>query len=339
MKALLQNILLCDLMLFAGAGWAQPTLTSGNTDPVTGDKLIYNNSAYISPGDSGANQTWDLSSMSSTGTDTNYIVTVSSTPYASSFSNANIADKTGSNYGYYKLSSASYQNYGIVNGPGEVIPYSNPEDILRFPFTYNDNYQDPFGATYSNNGYNYYRSGTISVKADSYGNLKLPGHTYQNVLRVHFVELYQDSANIYNTPFVIPYQNNEYTWYLPGNTNAIAAVYTITVSGVPSSQGFYMNNIVSGIEESGNSLSSLTLFPNPASTELNLDLTLNENKKTDLKLFNVLGAEAGHFQFSQGFAGINHFTMNLNGLPDGIYFAMIYLDGVASGTRKFIVAK
>jgi hypothetical protein len=43
-------------------------------------------------------------------------------------------DKTGYNYGYYKLSSASYQSYGIVNGDGKVIPYLNPEDVLRFPF-------------------------------------------------------------------------------------------------------------------------------------------------------------------------------------------------------------
>ncbi|HKC68949.1 MAG TPA: T9SS type A sorting domain-containing protein [Bacteroidia bacterium] len=343
MKTPLQNLFLAAGLFTASLCIAQPTLTATGINPVVGDAFVDYGTGYVGPGSAGANQTWNLSSLTTTGTVSYTAVNPSSTSYSSSFSNANVCESGGSAgyYGYYKTSSSALQIYGDVIATGTtsiVIPYSNPEDMIHFPFTYNDTYTDTWAGTFTN-GTMFYRRGTDSVTADGYGTLILPNGTYSNVLRVHFVQNYQDSAN-FGTPYIITYHNSEYMWWLNGNHYPIATLSDFSSSaGSPSQTGSYLKTIVAGIENVSEVTNSCTVFPNPASTNITLHLNLSENKQVEIKLFNSLGEQINVTINADGVQGSNNYTLDVSHLAQGIYFANISLDGILTSTQRVVISK
>jgi hypothetical protein len=335
MKKILQILFFGSLISTANVV-AQPTLTASGINPAVGDQINSNGANYVSPGNAGANQTWDLSAMVSSGSGSFTYTTASSTTYASSYPNANVATNASGEYVYYKTSATTWQFYGAVTSV--TMSYSNPEDMLRFPFTYNNSYIDTWATTFINGGYTFYRTGKDSVSADSYGTLITPAGTFTNVLRVHFVQNYQDSVYISSTSMITTYHNDEYMWYLNGNHNPIATVYDLTSSSGPlAQQGNYMSN-VSGINEPS-VLISYNLFPNPSSENLNVNLNLKEDQKIEIKIFNLSGELIEVPVSANAKQGTNDYRINVNNLPAGIYFAEMILNGQSTSTRRFTVSK
>jgi hypothetical protein len=295
MKIPLQHAIVSISIFFIGNCIAQPVLDSANSAPSLGESFSTNNCNYVAPGSSGANATWDLSSFVAISVSASSTDTVSKSFYAPAFPNATVISESSGNLEFYFTSSNLWQNQGIVSAAGVVFNYSNYEDLLHFPFTYPDTYTDQFAATFTSNGYQYKRSGSVTVTADAYGTLLLPGLTLSNILRVHLVETYQDSTFI-DTPFIIPYINDEYMYYLPGLHQPVAAVYTLTISGSASTAGYYSISTTGIKEESA--LVSFNLFPNPSSDNLAIQMSLSENKKICIKVFNTLGQpKHGHLLF------------------------------------------
>lgn len=316
---------------------SQPTLTASGTNPVIGDNLTNHNTAYVSPGSSGANQTWNLA-MSSTGASTTTGVAPSSTPYASSFPTASVAFGTGP-YTYYKTSSSAWQLNGVVNGAGTVLAYSDLEDMMRFPFTYGNSYTDTWSTTFVQATYTYYRVGSTTVTADGYGTLTTPDGTFSNVLRVHFVQTYQDSTNIASTPYVINYVNDEYMWYLNGNHNPIAAVYDLTATpGGNFTGGFYMQNVVSGIEDES-ALTSFSVFPTLASENVNFNFTVNGSETVTVAVYDEAGRMVMEVPQSHAAEGENTVVISVAELPEGTYFASLTCGNALPVTRKIVVVR
>ena len=313
---------------------AQPTLTATGINPVVGDVLVTHNTQYVSPGSGGANQTWNLA-LTSSGSATSTGVTPSSTPYAANFPTASVAFGSGS-YVYYKTSAAAYQMNGIVNGSGTVISYSDLEDLLRFPTTYNSTYTDTWAAQFVQATYTYYRTGTTTVTADGYGTLTTPAGTFTNVMRVHFVQVYQDSTNIMSTPYVINYNNDQYMWYLDGNHNPIASVYNLTTSAGAFTGGQYLQNVVSGTEEY-NAVSAINLFPNPANEHVTLAYNLANTSDVNVKIVSMNGQQVAEME-KQQVEGEVVMQVSVADLPDGVYFATITAEGNLPVTRRFVVA-
>src|SRR5262245_24173023 len=125
----LSNALSLLIMSCALSTVAQPTLTGAGCNPIIGDQLVYHQSDYVSPGAAGANQNWDLSTMTATAL-TSEFVTPASTP-SPSIPNANISLQAGpSTYYYYKTNSVAMQNCsGYLNN--SIVSYSDAEDALH----------------------------------------------------------------------------------------------------------------------------------------------------------------------------------------------------------------
>jgi hypothetical protein len=315
---------------------AQPVLTATGIAPVVGDSYSTTGSSYVSPGGSGANQTWNLA-FTNGGASTSTGVTPGSSPYAASFPQATVAFNGGGVWTFNKSTTTAWQNCGVVNGSGTVLSYSDFEDFLHFPFTYTNTYTDPWAVTYIQASYTYYRWGTTTVTADAYGTLTTPDGTFSNVTRVHFYQVYKDSTNIASTPFVVNYVNDQYMWYLNGNHSVIASVYTLTPDmSSPFTGGYYMNNVVSGVNDFS-ALTSLSVAPNPANEQANFTVSLSEGKEVSVALFNAIGEEVGVAVTTTGMIGENRITMPVADLPAGIYFAAVSLDGIQTSTQKFVV--
>jgi hypothetical protein len=128
-------------------------------------------------------------------------------------------------------------------------------------------------------------------------------------------------------------------YYLNGNHYPIASVFGLSVNGgSPSQQGSYLNN-VTGIDDLSGVLGSYSLYPNPASDNLNLDVNLITGKKVEVKLFNSMGAEVKESLIYEGYQGDNRYKIDVQNLPQGIYFSQIMLDGVLTSTRQFIISR
>jgi hypothetical protein len=339
MKKKLLNLMAGSFVLICSVSIAQPTLTATGINPVLGDNLTYFNGNYVGPGPSGANQTWNLSTISGTSGGLTTIVTPASTTNGSSFTTSSVAAEntsSGTN-NYYKTSAIALQNSGIDAG-GIVITYSDFEDYLRFPVSYTNSFTDTWAATFFS-GTQFWRTGNTTATADSYGTLITPNGTYTNVMRVHFVQIYQDSA-YFGTPFITTYNNDQYFWYKEGVHLPIAGVYTLTSSsGGPYTGGFYNSTVVVGINEVSNHITSSNVFPNPAVDLITINFELTENKKVTIQLFNSLGQEMEINQSTNGSKGLNSIQLNIATLPEGIYFAQLLLEGNTAVTKQFVVKK
>ena len=219
------------------------------------------------------------------------------------------------------------------------MSFSNPEDFLRFPFTFGNTYTDPWAVNFVNGGYTFYRTGNTTITADAYGTLITAAGTFNNVTRVHMVQVYQDST-FFGTPYIITYNNDEYFWYANGTHASLAATFTFTSSagGAPTQSSFFLGTAV-GIDDISAALSSVNLFPNPVADLVTVDLILTENKEVLVQLYNAIGQEMQISQRRDGITGSNTIQLNVMDLPEGIYYAQIMLDGNIAATRRFVVGK
>lgn len=330
-------------LLSGSAIVAQTTLTANGINPVIGQNFNHIITPYYSPGNSGPNQTWDFSTISGTSGGAETVVSPSSTPQGYNFPNANVAisNTTAGTIAYYKTSSAALQLYGInVISSNTNIVFSNPEDYLRFPFIYNNTYSDPFYAQFVSNGYQFYRYGTNTVTADGYGTLVTPSGTFANVLRIHFVQDYKDSADVSGSAYIVNYYNDEYLWYKDGvNGLQLASTYIfdVSTSGTYTGGSYLPGGL--GIADDKNSIETMEIFPNPARHILNINLCLADNQKTDIEILNSAGKTTNISESNECAAGLNLFQIDISILPTGIYFVRVVVSGKVAAIRQVFVSQ
>ena len=318
---------------------AQPILTASGINSRIGERGTFTNTSYVDPGNAGPNQTWDLTSMSGTLGDPSTVVSASSTSYGYKFPNANIAGsnpKTGQTT-YFKTSEKALQFCGTAT-TATVLAYSDMEDLLRFPFAFTNSYNDSWATQFENGGNTFYRTGVSTVTADGYGTLITPNGTYADVMRVHFVQVYQDSTYI-GYPYKISYKNDEYMWYKEGIHIQLAAVFTVTTSiGSPIKAGAYATGNV-GIDDLPEWSNSLHLFPNPASDKVNLDFTSYNRQQVEVRLYNAVGQQVDVTQSKENALDLNRIQLDVAGLAEGIFFAQIVSDEKILASKRFIIRK
>lgn len=337
--------ILSAITLISSVAVAQPTLTATNSNPVIGDIFTIQSYSYASPGSAGANQTWNFSSITQTTVSaSSSTCTAVSASNTATFPGSNIQSvASATSIGFGNSNSTSYQNTGVKQGTVNIV-YSNPEDIIHYPFAMGNTYSDPFAATFTNAGSTYTRTGTTAVTADGYGTIQLPGATFSNALRVHFVQTYKDTTFITGFgPYVLHYVNDEYMWYIPGNHASVFSVFSFTASsaftGTSISTGANkLVTITTRINEQPNSISSLNFYPNPLTNGiLNLDLNLTESIKFQVVIIDNLGREVLRSNSENGFEGYNFKTFDISKIASGLYNFEIISDNVPLITKKMII--
>lgn len=332
---------LATLTICSSALIAQPTLNSNGINPIVGDVYILKQGNFVSPGTAGANQTWNLSGLVSTSTASYTSTNPSSTPYAASFTNSNFSmyNAAGGVYVYNNTSASAWQSTGAY-GNGVLFAYSNPEDLLHYPFNMGNTYTDPWAVNFVSGGMNFARTGTTTVTYDGYGTLILPNGTFSNAVRVHFYQSFQDVYTFASTTNTITYTNDEYMWYLNGNHQTIAAVYTSENSTAPGQlqqNGFYVNSIVSSVNEYDNVSSNIISYPNPASDEITFNF-INNTELKEIQVYSITGKlllteKVNHIESQNGL------NIKLNDFSNGIYLVkFISIDG-STGTKKITIKK
>jgi hypothetical protein len=254
-----------------------PTITSAEFE-VPGDSLIFQPCVHtnFNPGPSGANVTWDFSNLTPSGSPgRQYWVAPSSNLNGDSFPMANqsVISPIGSSGtyivdGYYQLTNTAFSVRGYEDA--EIEYYSDAEDFVRFPCSYNSSFVDSFHALIHPQGGGpiYPRLGAIQVSADGYGTLKLPDGTYTNVLRVKFVEKYKDDLGAFGA---VQYTSVLYNWYKPGTKGVLLAYDSAwhTNSTARVILSYVRNTTHAGIDDQLTD-ASVQLYPNPADKVITL---------------------------------------------------------------------
>ena len=268
---------------------AQPSIPSTKFF-VPGYTLTYadGSTAGVTPGNAGANQTWDFSAVTSSGSGyVNAYYTASSTPYAASFPGSNIAmaDPTMSSpaYTYITVNSSSAVFNGLVmdvGGTQMAYVYSDPQEYFSLPMTMGSNNTDTYSGTLTFSQppvtMTNYRNGTITSSVDGYGTLITPAGTYSNVLRVMVRDVVRDSMVYTGVPIPADVSETRSTSYIYIEGNGSLAVdrfrmsydTIVDASGTTTDfQVWYATSVTTGLSSSIGT-SNLNVYPNPVVSDL-----------------------------------------------------------------------
>lgn len=96
--------------------------------------------------------------------------------------------------------------------------------------------------------------------------------------------------------------------------------------------------IPNGVKELNETISNLSFYPNPASVNATIEVTLVENTKMDVVILNSVGQVISSKSVN-GFVGDNKVSIDLSSLSSGMYFYQVKTNNNKSVTKKFAVSK
>lgn len=324
------------LLLASVSVHAQVTIPIGYNTGSVGSSFDQFATNYVPPGMAGANQTYDLSTLQTTGgPETSTVVTVSSTPTGTPFTNATVAILTGTDqYSFNREIATELEFLGFTAAGGlvELNCNANGRKTLELPMSFNDSFSDSYTCTGSNVGQPFSRTGNVTVTADGYGDLIMPYGTVQNVLRIHVDETWTDivaGQTLTGTTTV-------YGYFKPGFPTAIASVSTQNYAGTNSMAGTMLDPTLVSVNELSSSQLGLELFPNPA-TE-NVDLMFSSpGGAVQAEVYSIDGKVVIAEQFTAQAAGIVRNTLNVGTLAPGTYSVKIQASNGSFGVQRLVV--
>jgi hypothetical protein len=350
---LLASFLTCaSLASFAQA----PTLTSANISPALNDSFVSVacDTTGVVQGASGASVVlWDFSMLTPTtlispNLDTGHVVYAAAAPgYAlitaivSTFT-ANYAVVTPGTTitNYYNVTASALYNPGFYRDNSNNAIYSPAIQVFQFPFTYLNSFTTPYSGAITYAGITATESGTASVTADGYGNLKLPPvppsgtpRTFNGVLRVHTFQPFRDSAALFGSIQTDTIET--YTWYQPGYHSPLLTINTVRGTALHLKQVSYAQKQIANHESvPGVTLdASLKVYPNPAVNHINILFNTTASEQVRITLVDVLGRDVAVISDEHGPQNISY---NVSSLPKGLYLLRLQ-SATETVTRKIEV--
>lgn len=317
-----KQLLLPALLLSFGLS-AQVTLTYAVHGWQPGDNynFVPCDTVGVNPGSSGTGQTWNFSTLNENGTpSTSSYVSPGSTPYSSSFPTATCANGASSSYYFYTTNSGGISIVGLGTA-AYIMTYSNPDQLITFPFAYGNSSNDTHAASYTVSSFTGTRGGYTNVTADGSGTLVLPSGSY-NVLRTKWIQ--QDRDSFAGSGFITT--STIYSWYSANQKFPLMQIQfmsQVSSSGTTNSKVVYVNSAVAGVENS-TLLSGLNCFPNPAQNELHINASLAAASDVTIELTDLSGRLVYSSDEGRQPEGELNRVIDLSGMSSGLYLLSIH---------------
>ncbi len=332
------------LLVFAAAGQAQPILTADDLAGAPGTTITISNSVGlvpVNPGSSGANQTWDFSSIQTTLEYEQDWVDPAETPFYGSFPDANrclsIIDTLGYVYNYYQLTDTQYSALGFGSDM-YIVQYDFADPIITFPVEYLDEWSSVFSYEIYP-GTSIYDSTYTSV--DAWGTVIDGSNTYENCLRMkshHTVITYLMGVPLVTVTFWT------YSWESVGY-GPVATVTSQNDEPNPNfDTGYFSRTLdITGVLESPSRTSPVSYelkpaFPNPFNPETRITFDLPAGENVVLSVFDIQGREVSRLFDGWLPAGRYQSTFSGDGLAGGVYIARLTA-GKVQQVQKLILVK
>lgn len=318
---------------------AQLSLTKSFNEPVVGNMESYKyfDSTAVLPKNTGANQMWNFSALTTnTLVQVNTYTTVASTPYASTFPSATLAqdDGTGS-FTYLKSTGTQYELVGFENA-NTVVNFTNTAIAAVWPISFGYNNSDPFAGPAAINGtLTGTAIGTLTTMGSGTGTLVIPGGaSFTNILQIKSNQILNVSlAGGFITSNGVTI---DYSYYHSSQKFPLLTVsYNTTTGSSPSSNATVKLNssVVTGINDV-NFDASFSIFPNPAKNNFNVKLNNAANATCTIEIVNSIGQIAKSINLGNDSEISN--TVSISELNAGIYMVKTTLGNKVS-VRKLIV--
>jgi hypothetical protein len=339
------------LLFLPFQNFAQPTITSSWAPSIgmhVQSQPFNYNLPSLDEGNAGANVTWDLSSIDTSGVGGSLglvAINPSTAPQNSFFPNAtDCIFSTDSFYTFDRLNGSVYQNIGSYQpsqsgSPYVTTIYSDPMDIFHFPYTYASTffdtgvYRDISGGSIIDTLIGHI---TQTDTTDGYGTLITKAGTFTNVLRKHTIQMELDTDIVQHTTSII--ENNLYNWYsseYPGIT--LASIGHYTTDGFLTDLGDYSIFTLTGIHPlSGSGISDWSIMPQPSAQTTNIIIQNNSlDKAIDIVVYDMSGRLIKGSSHSLS-SGKNQIGINVSDLANGIYSVSLNYEHYTS-SQKLVV--
>ncbi len=313
---------------------AQPVLTFSDNAPTPGQSYTLRYGPFLNEGAAGAAQTWDLSALTTDSMVTITLANPATTANAASFPTANVAE-TGSEAVMYWRTAADGVYLAGSAADDVLIPYSDEGRYLPYPCAFNDTWTDDVAATFSIDGTNVVRNGTIVGEADGYGTLIMPTWTANNVLRVHWHEETTDSLDLFTLDAVY----DSYLYFVEGQSYPIVQLVHAEVTFFGQTEvvqhAQWVNELSTGVGTHASENLSLDVFPNPADGHLNIVIPATLQGAVRIHIADAQGRMVSELRDAPLSGGRGQ--VDISALPAGIYLLSATDARGASASQRFIV--
>lgn len=339
---------------FVAKAIAQPVVSSSDMF-VAGDKEIsyLADTDNVDYGTGGADQLWDYSGLklitSLPDSLTFEYLDPSGTPFFPDFPGAILCSHLAGD-GYYTYmkydnSTSALTEIGFAYGSSTdaiIETYDRPELFIKYPINSSYDVTNNFSATGVGKQVTQYHKGTITIKADGYGTLKLPRYTYRNVLRLHVHGVSTDSSYTLGSLTVQSIVTDEYRYITPGIKNTLLSIsrddqylYGRHITGRKGVKYYDRARVIVNNERDHKD-ASVKIFPDPVRNLCTLSLESDKNAAAEISIINMLGQVVKTYPNLSLQNGANSFTIDMSGYNNGCYVVRLDSDGY-SVSRKILL--
>jgi hypothetical protein len=316
--------------------FAQPTLDAGSA-PAPGNSYVFVVADPVTLSGVGAGQVWNASGALQNTDALVDLVATSSSSASASFPGADVVVAADGSETFIDVASDGLYILGSYN-PGLPVTsvYSDPYLYLQYPCTLGTAWSDTYAGSYTYNGDTYAQSGSGTYEATGYGSLVLPWGTVDNVLRVDGSETYEESGNgnsyVYDAVFTYYYKPG--VGYFVARSIDASATFNGAPAGMQQAFLFLEQNSIGMGEQAAASI-GMEVFPNPAKDEATLLFTAEGT--LSLQVIDGAGRTVLQRSLPRAGAGLFRETLDVSGLSDGLYTAIVSGTDGQRGAARFLV--
>ena len=375
MKQTLLSLILC---AFTVGLFAQIQVTSDNF-PALGDVLITNvdNTPTVSPGDSGADKTWDFSTLDGEEMNTITYEDAANGSAAGDLPNADLFTSFVGAETYYQTTDTEFL---LLAGKGTDPTGFGIEALVEFTPAIVERREMSFGDVNSSESNASFAFGSevipdtilanfpivpdsIRIRinqdrtdvVDAYGSLTIPGGTY-DVLREKRTQTRSTRVDIL-LPFIGWQDVTDVIAGLVGVDAGLGEISTVNYLFFSNTEKEIIADITA--DETGDVVNSVTYkwfdviddvgtilvekptisaYPNPAAEQVTIDFKNLETGNYTLKIYNLLGRAVWQNDFYIN--GEQTEVVNLNDFQNGTYlYSVLHSNGKTLTTKRLIIAK
>jgi len=318
-------------MLLTSGAIAQITLYASDAPQVDDEFINANDTTNIDtvlPILTGTNMTWDFSWIRNDSQDTTNYVDPATTPNATTFPTATLAQPGQQGYTYF---FSDQDHLEVIGGQMDTMAvlFEDPLTYFIFPLSYDSIFSDTGvmnitiaydttidigGQTVSIDSVRIRRTMILNDTVTGWGSVTTPVTTYDDVLQLKSNEVDVDSISIHTTGFIsiwMPIQNmsttiNKWEWFTKYKKTALVS---LEVSGDTLKKISYFLDPSANIETESIGNSSIIVFPNPATTQINF------SSKTPVSYVEIFDMKGNLIQK----VSIKNQSMSVENLPSGNY--------------------
>jgi hypothetical protein len=336
----MKKIILSLAVIINAAAQAQTLMESSSVPaPWNPAYTIYQcDSTGITPGASGAGQTWNFTSLTThTNIAKTYISSFNSNPsYPNAYTHVSASTSDDS---YYTSSSNILKYYGgdlLINSFAVNLVYTSPAIMGQYPMSIGTSTTATVAGSLTAAGMSGTFTGSSSLNADATGTLVLTGRTYTDILRV------VTSQTLNATLSIGPGTVSQLTYNYYSAAGSLVPVLSIATSTLQSTLGgtssqtlvtIYKDYVAVGINETQQANAEFNVFPNPASSFVNFNTTNSEASK-------VIAYDLTGKMVISELVEFSKAKMNVHALPNGMYlYTVVGKNNQVLTTGKFNVSK